>query len=349
MSGSSEGSIFSCIKHEEDHAQPAGGTLPRIPPAPPPAAPPSPAPAQGQRQYEEICARLRDLEGRLKKAEERESALASALEGARSELKAVSARAEALAQRPAPPVPEAAKALAAAGEAARTAGEAFKAAGEAARSGGEAARTAGEAAKTSGEASAAAAAALKAAEEAASSAARLRAELAELRQSSGQAAQSFSSGLGLVEDRVRHLQSGLAEELKARFAALDTALMDASRKAGLAQEASASAGRRVEKSEERLARLQYLESRVESNEGKLGKIYDLEALAQALRVSVEGMEKNFDAAMRASAVISAENKRLNSDFEGLSRQVRQLTALFNQLRAELAFLMPKKENETEAR
>lgn len=309
MNGSSEGSIFSCIKHEEAPAQAGGAPQPHAMPSAP-----QPAPPQDRRQYEEVCVRLRDLESRLKKAEEREAALAAALEGARAELKAVSARAEVLAQRPAPPAAEIVRSPDAAGEAARTAAAALKAAG-------------GAAAEVS----------------------RLREELAARGEPAGQAAHSLSVSLGLVEDRIRNLELGLAEELKARFSAFDTALMDASRKAGLAQEAAAAAGRRVERSEERLARLQYLESRVESNEGKLGKIYDLEALAQALKVSVEGMEKGFEEAMRASALTAAENKKFNSDFEGLSRQVRQLSALFNQMRTELAFLLPKRESPGEAR
>jgi|GEM_PF-1750856 len=146
----------------------------------------------------------------------------------------------------------------------------------------------------------------------------------------------------LFEGRLKSLETGLANELKERFSALDAALSETSLKTGLAQEIAAGSARRVEKLGEMVVRLPYLENRLSSSEGKLERINELEALAQSLKLSVEGMENNFSASMRESVLISEEHKKILSDFESVSRQVKQLTALFNQFRTELAFLMPKK-------
>lgn len=154
---------------------------------------------------------------------------------------------------------------------------------------------------------------------------------------------SMELSVSLFEGRLKNLEAGLAGELKARFAALDTALGETVRKAGIAQETAAGSARRVEKMDEKLARLPYLENMVNAGAEKLGKIYEVESLAQFLKLSVEGMEKKTGTAMSEFGVISAEQKKACSDLEALSRQVRQLTALFNQFRVELAFLMPKKQ------
>ena len=153
---------------------------------------------------------------------------------------------------------------------------------------------------------------------------------------------SLSLSVSLFEGRLKSIETGLANELKERFLILDSAFGEAGRKAVLAYETAAGSARRVEKMEERIARLPYLENRVNADAQKLERIYELEALSQSLKLSVEGMEKHFDAAMRDSAVMSAEHKKICSDFESLSHNVRHLTILFNQLRTELAFLMPKK-------
>lgn len=154
---------------------------------------------------------------------------------------------------------------------------------------------------------------------------------------------SISLSVGLLEGRLKNLEAGLANELKERFLTLDAAFGETARKACLAQETSAGSARRVENLEERVVRLPYLENRINSNEGKLEKLYDLDALARSLKISVEGMEKNFNAAIQESASLSGEHKKIRSDLESLSRQVKHFAALFNQLRAELAFLMPKKQ------
>lgn len=154
---------------------------------------------------------------------------------------------------------------------------------------------------------------------------------------------SLSLSIGLLEGRLKNLEVGLADEFKERFSTLDAAFGETARKAGLAQETAAGGARHIEKLEERVARLPYLENRLKSCEDKLERIYDMEALAQSLKSSVEGMEKSFSAAMRESSLVSAEHKKICLDFESLSRQVKQLTALFNQFRTELAFLMPKKQ------
>ena len=154
---------------------------------------------------------------------------------------------------------------------------------------------------------------------------------------------NLSLSVSLLEGRLKNLEAELADGLKERFSVLDSAFADTARKAALAQETASGSARRVEKLEELAVRLPYMENRLASGEGKLEKIYDLEALAQSLKLSVEGMEKNFSAAIRDSASISAEHKKNSSDIDALSRQVKHLAALFNQLRTELAFLMPKRQ------
>lgn len=154
---------------------------------------------------------------------------------------------------------------------------------------------------------------------------------------------SVALSVDLLEGRLKNLESGLSNELKERFSVLDAAFGETARKAGMSQEMAAGSARRVEKLEERVSRLSYLESRLAGSEGKLERIYELDALSQSLKLSVEGMEKNFSAAMRESSLVSAGHKKICSDFESLAAQVRQLTALFNQFRTELAFLMPKKQ------
>lgn len=154
---------------------------------------------------------------------------------------------------------------------------------------------------------------------------------------------SISLSVGLFEGRLNNIETGLANELKERFLILDSAFGEMARKAGLAQEIAAGSARRVEKMEERVARLPYLENRVNAGAQKLERIYELEALSQSLKLSVEGMEKHVDATMRDSAAMSAEHKKICSDFESLSHNVRHFTVLFNQLRTELAFLMPKRQ------
>lgn len=153
---------------------------------------------------------------------------------------------------------------------------------------------------------------------------------------------SGSLAVGLLEGRLKNLETGLVNELKERFSTLDKYFGETARKAGLAQETAAGSARRVEKLEEEMARLPYLENRVNAGAEKLERIYDLEALCQSLKFGVQGMEKHFSASMMDFSALSAEHKQFRSDLDSLSHNVKQLAALFNQLRAELAFLMPKK-------
>ncbi len=153
----------------------------------------------------------------------------------------------------------------------------------------------------------------------------------------------ISVNVNLFERRLKKLETGISSELAERFSALDSAFGETSRKAGLAHETAFGNARRVDKVEERVARLAYVESRMISIEGKLERINECDALVQALRVSVEGMEKNVNFVLHEAAGISGEQNRIGSDFESLSRQVKQLTALFNHFRRELAFLIPKKQ------
>ena len=152
---------------------------------------------------------------------------------------------------------------------------------------------------------------------------------------------AVSLSVGLFEGRLKNIETGLANELKERFSLLDSACCETARKAVMAQETAAGSARRMEKVEEKIARLTYIENRVNAGAEKLERIYELEALSQSLILSVEGMEKHFSSSMRDSATLSAQNKKISSDFDSLSLNVKHLAALFNQFRTELAFLMPK--------
>lgn len=156
---------------------------------------------------------------------------------------------------------------------------------------------------------------------------------------------SLSDLDGRLSERVlKQVEGGVVSEFRDRFSTLDAAFGQVAGKANMAYETSAGSARRVDKLEERAAAISYLESRLESNEKRIEKTYDLEAIVQAMKISVESVENKFSVAIEDTAGISAENKKIISDFESLSHQVKQLTALFNYFRTELAFLLPKKKD-----
>ncbi|HAT71978.1 MAG TPA: hypothetical protein DCS63_04105 [Elusimicrobia bacterium] len=152
-------------------------------------------------------------------------------------------------------------------------------------------------------------------------------------------------GVDHLERRLNGMESGLASDIKERFSTFDAVLTETARKAALALQAASGAAQRIEKLEEGTTRVEHIKNRLESLEGKLEKIYDLDALVQSLKASVEGMGKNVNGALRDSALISAEHKKLFSDFDSLANQVRHFSALFSQMRTELAFLTPKKQED----
>lgn len=154
---------------------------------------------------------------------------------------------------------------------------------------------------------------------------------------------SIALSVRLFEGRLKSIETGFAEELHERFSALSSQAVEAARKAGLAQEMTGGVARRLEKLEENSARLPYIERRFSALESRLERIYELDALAQSLKLGVEGMEGKMGSALKESAAISGGQEKLSSDFETLSAQVRQMTALFNQFRTELSFLIPKKQ------
>ena len=276
-------------------------------PVPPPAPPLPPPPPPGQ--HEDLCAKVAALEAKIKKLEERDHAAAAAVEGYKAEAQAAQLRAAELERG----ISGLKKTIEDSGRDSRAGQD-----------------TNGIAIRE-----------LK--EELHSQRARVGSLDKIFQNPDLSGLNSLSLSVGLLEGRLKNLEAGLVNELKERFLTLDAGFGETARKAGLAQETAAAGARRVEKLEERVVRLPYLENRLKSSEDKLERIYDLEALTQSLNLSVEGMEKSFSAAMRESSLVSAEHKKICSDFESLSRQVKQLTALFNQFRTELAFLMPRKQ------
>jgi len=149
-------------------------------------------------------------------------------------------------------------------------------------------------------------------------------------------------GLGLLEGRMKNLEAGVVSQLNERFSSLETAFGEVARKANMAHETAAAGARSVEKLEERAANLAYLENRLSLNEGKFEKLYDLEAVVKALKVSVESLENNFTEVMREAQRVSLDTKKCRADLEPLSHQVKHLTVLFNHFRTEFSFLLSKK-------
>ncbi|MCM2266935.1 MAG: hypothetical protein NDI60_04075 [Elusimicrobiales bacterium] len=129
--------------------------------------------------------------------------------------------------------------------------------------------------------------------------------------------------------------------LKSRLAALESVFDTVSRKAHAAGETSSGNSRRLDKLDERAARLEYLETRVEAADRKLERVYELDAAVQALKAGVEDAGAKAAAAVSAVAAAGAEQERSRSGFESLSHQVKHLSALFNYFRTELSFLLPK--------
>ena len=146
----------------------------------------------------------------------------------------------------------------------------------------------------------------------------------------------------LTEEEVFKLKAGVAEEVSRRLEAFDAALAETRRKALAALETSGGNMRRIDKLEEAGARSVYLEARLSGSEGKFERIYECEAAIQALKPSLEEMQKSLTGLSQRTAAVSAGQGKTASDLDSLSRQVGQLTALFNHFRVELAFLMPDK-------
>jgi hypothetical protein len=148
----------------------------------------------------------------------------------------------------------------------------------------------------------------------------------------------------LYERCIKNIEAGVLGEFKDRFSQLDAALERIMRKTNLALETAAGSAKRVDKVEEGVAQLSYIKTRVESNEGKFERLYELDAVVQALKVGVVSLETNIGVVRKDAAEISAEHKKTISDFESVSHQLNQLTALFNHFRTQLSFLLPKKES-----
>jgi archaellum component FlaC len=297
-------SLFSCIKNPPGAEDYAAGLGQPHPPAPP-SAPPARAPTG---QVENLTAKIAELEDKIKKLEAKNSAPApAAADGLKTDLQAALGRISGL-ERVVAGLQQAAEG----------------------------------AAREKREAKVAAAPALD----------QVMADLAALRTRAGAVEETcrridladldgIGAGIGALGKRLNDLETGVVCELNERCLSLDSAFGKVSRKASVSHETAAGSARRVDKLEERLARLSYLENRLASNESKLERIYDLEAIVQALKVSVEGAENNSGLIMREAAGISAEHKKIRSDFESISHQVKHLAVLFNHFRAELSFLMPK--------
>ncbi len=156
-------------------------------------------------------------------------------------------------------------------------------------------------------------------------------------------AEALHRGLTEAAERsLKNFEAGVLGELKERLQALDAASADITHKANLISATTAGNAHRIDKLEERAAGLKYLENRLEANDKKFEKLYELEALVQAVKVGMESLENKVGVLAQDTAGMSAEHQGIRSDFESTTHEVKQLSALFNYFRTELAFLLPKK-------
>lgn len=149
-----------------------------------------------------------------------------------------------------------------------------------------------------------------------------------------------TSALETAERRLKEAETRLGEEIERRFAGFDTAIVEIARKAQTAKEAAAGNSRRLERLEERTARLTYIEKRLNSSENKFERICECEALSESLKVSVEEVERTLAEMLHKEASLAAENRKTTAELQSLSAQVGQISALFNHFRSELSFLIP---------
>ncbi len=156
-------------------------------------------------------------------------------------------------------------------------------------------------------------------------------------------AEAVSRGLTEAAERsMKNFEAGVLDELKTRLLALDAASSDIAHKANLISATTAGNAHRIDKLEERAAGLKYLENRLEANDKKIERLYELEALVQAVKVGMESLDNKFGVLAQDTAGITAEHKSIRSDIESSTHQMEHLTTLFNYFRTELAFLLPKK-------
>jgi chromosome segregation ATPase len=153
------------------------------------------------------------------------------------------------------------------------------------------------------------------------------------------AAISLSAITGL-EQRLREMEARFSEALDLRLSRFDVSFEETARRSTLAQETAGGNNRRLDRMEERLARLTYIESRLTNSEQKYERICECAALTDSLKISVEELQLSLGSILQKEAALKAESNKNGSELQSLSRQVGQLSALFNHFRSELAFLMP---------
>ena len=172
--------------------------------------------------------------------------------------------------------------------------------------------------------------------------AKFRGELEALR-AKEDSAEALHRGLTEAAERsLKSFEAGVLGELKERLQALDAVSADITHKANLISATTAGNSHRIDKLEERAGGLKYLENRLEAADKKFEKLYELEAVVQAVKVGMESLENKFGVLARDTAGMAAEHQGIRSDFESTAHEVKQLSALFNYFRTELAFLLPKK-------
>ena len=140
-----------------------------------------------------------------------------------------------------------------------------------------------------------------------------------------------SVDINRLERRLKSLEAGISGGPEKNIPATDS----------VPGEETPGAARSGDKEEERLSRLPYLERRMARIEEKLERVDECDAAVKVMKAAVAAMEKNVDYILRESSAISGEQQKNYSGLETLTREVKQMGALFNHFRAELSSLLPK--------
>ncbi len=140
-----------------------------------------------------------------------------------------------------------------------------------------------------------------------------------------------SVDINRLERRLKSLEAGISGGPDKNISAADY----------VPGEETPGAARGGENGEERLSRLPYLERRMARIEEKLERVDECDAVVKVLKAAVEAMGKNVDYVLRESSAVAGEQQKNYSELETLTREVKQMGALFNHFRAELSSLLPK--------
>lgn len=146
----------------------------------------------------------------------------------------------------------------------------------------------------------------------------------------------------LVEQSMGALRVNLIAELDGRIVKQHSSVPGALNKAAVAYELASGVMRRLEKLEERLARAAYAETRLDRIEAKFEGFCECEAAVEGLKVELGRIQGTVSDVAHLASVQAGEQKKVEAEFDAMSRQLAQLSALFNHFRVELGLLLSER-------